>query len=206
VEQLLDQLKNWIVSSVGDWGYLAVFFLNALESACIPVPSEITMPVAGLLAHEGKLSFVWAAVLGAVANLAGSWVAYGVGRGGGRPILLRYGRYILVKPHDIERADRWFERYGDRAVFLARLLPVIRTFISLPAGVARMPFWRFSLLTLIGCLPWSFALTGAGYLLGENWERILPYTEPVSYTIAAGVAIMVGWWVIKRMRSAGAAG
>jgi membrane protein DedA with SNARE-associated domain len=206
VEQLLDQLKNWIVSSVGDWGYLAVFFLNALESACIPVPSEITMPVAGLLAHEGKLSFVWAAVLGAVANLAGSWVAYGVGRGGGRPILLRYGRYILVKPHDIERADRWFERYGDRAVFLARLLPVIRTFISLPAGVARMPFWRFSLLTLVGCLPWSFALTGAGYLLGENWERILPYTEPVSYTIAAGVAIMVGWWVIKRMRSAGAAG
>ena len=206
MEQLLDQLKNWIVNSIGDWGYLAVFVLNALESACIPVPSEITMPVAGLLAHEGKLSFFWAVVLGAVANLAGSWVAYGLGRGGGRPFLLRYGRYILVKPHDIERADRWFERYGDRAVFLARLLPVIRTFISLPAGVARMPFWRFSLLTLIGCLPWSFALTGAGYLLGENWERILPYTEPVSYTIAAAVAIMVGWWLIKRLRSAGATG
>ncbi|MDQ4149387.1 MAG: DedA family protein [Actinomycetota bacterium] len=202
MEQLLDQLKEWIVASVGSWGYLAVFVLMALESACIPIPSEVTMPVAGLLAHEGKLSFFWAGFLGAVANLAGSWAAYGIGRGGGRSLLLKYGRYILIKPHDIERADRWFERYGDRAVFFTRLLPVVRTFISLPAGVARMPFWRFSVLTLIGCIPWSFALTAAGYVLGDNWERILPYIEPLSYLIAAVLAIMVGVWWMRRVRAA----
>jgi membrane protein DedA with SNARE-associated domain len=174
----------------------------ALESACIPIPSEVTMPVAGLLAQQGKLSFFWAGMLGAVANLAGSWVAYGLGRGGGRTFLLRYGRYVLIKPHDIERADRWFERHGDWAVLSSRLLPVIRTFISLPAGVARMPFLRFSVLTLVGCLPWSFALTAAGYLLGENWERILPYTEPITYFIAVVVAIMGVMWLVKRVRSA----
>jgi membrane protein DedA with SNARE-associated domain len=108
----------------------------------------------------------------------------------------------LIKPHDIERADRWFERHGDWAVLSSRLLPVIRTFISLPAGVARMPFLRFSVLTLVGCLPWSFALTAAGYLLGENWERILPYTEPITYFIAVVVAIMGVMWLVRRVRSA----
>lgn len=199
---LIDQVKQFIVASVGSWGYLGVFLLMTLESACIPIPSEITMPVAGLLAAEGRLSFFWAATLGAVANVAGSWIAYWAGATGGRPFLEKYGRFVLLRPHDLERADRWFEKYGDAAAFFSRLLPVVRTFISLPAGIARMPFWRFTILTFIGSLPWSFALTLAGYLLGENWERILPYTEPVSYAIAAGALLLLAVWLIHRARRA----
>lgn len=200
MEHLLDQFKNLVVDSVGQWGYLAIFVLMAAESACIPIPSEVTMPVGGLLAAEGRLSFLWVGILGAVANLVGSWAAYAAGRGGGRQLLMRYGRYVLIKPHEIEKADRWFERYGDSAVFFSRLLPVVRTFISLPAGVARMPLGRFSLLTLLGCLPWSFALAYAGFLLGENWEKILPYLEPVSYSIAALLAVVVGFWFVRRLQ------
>lgn len=197
--ELLDQLKEFIVASVGSSGYLGVFVLMTLESACIPIPSEITMPVAGLLAAEGRLSFFWAGTLGAVANVAGSWIAYGAGAAGGRPFLEKYGRYVLIRSHDLDRADRWFQRYGDAAAFFSRLLPVVRTFISLPAGVARMPFLRFTLLTLLGSLPWSFGLTWAGYLLGDNWESILPYTEPISYGIAGILVILIGWWLIRRL-------
>lgn len=199
VAELLDQLKEWIVTSVGSWGYPGVFLLMTLESACIPIPSEITMPVAGLLAAEGRLSFFWAGLVGALANVAGSWIAYGAGAAGGRPFLERYGRFVLIRPHDLDRADRWFEKYGDAAAFFSRLLPVVRTFISLPAGISRMPFGRFSLLTFLGSLPWSFALTWAGFLLGENWERILPYTEPVSYAMAGALAVAITVWIVRRV-------
>lgn len=158
------------------------------------------MPVAGLLAAEGNLSFFWAGMAGAGANVAGSWIAYFAGARGGRPLLEKYGRYVLIKEHDLDRADRWFERHGDAAVFFSRLLPVVRTFISLPAGVSRMPFVRFTVLTFLGCLPWSFALTGAGYLLGENWDRILPYTEPVTYALAAVLGIALAVWIAARLR------
>lgn len=201
MEHLLDQFKDLIVESVGQWGYVGIFVLMALESACIPIPSEVTMPVGGLLAAEGKLSFFLVGMIGAIANLVGSWLAYGVGRFGGRSFLLRYGRYVLIKAHDVERADEWFERYGSSAVFFSRLLPVVRTFISLPAGVAKMPLIRFSVLTFIGCLPWSFALAWAGWLLGDNWEQILPYMEPVSYALAAIVAVVVIVWAVKRLRA-----
>ncbi|HVE76796.1 MAG TPA: DedA family protein [Actinomycetota bacterium] len=206
MEQLLDALKEWIVAYVGDAGYWAVFILMALESACIPLPSEVTMPVAGLLAAEGKMSFFWAGMIGAFANLAGSWAAYAVGRSGGRTLLERYGKYVLIKQHDIERADKWFEKYGDAAVFFSRLLPVVRTFISLPAGVARMPLIKFSVLTFLGCLPWSFALLWAGYVLGEHWETILPYTEPIAYVIGGLILIVVVIWYVRKIRKARAAG
>lgn len=199
---LLDQLKEFIVASVGSWGYLAVFLLMTLESACIPIPSEVTMPVAGLLASQGKLSFFWVGLMGAGANVAGSWIAYLAGAAGGRPLLEKYGRYVLIKEHDLDRADAWFERHGDAAVFISRLLPVIRTFISLPAGIARMPFLRFTILTFLGSLPWSFALTWAGYLLGANWDRILPYTEPVTYTLAGGLLTLMVVWLVRRARRA----
>ncbi|MGH6780774.1 MAG: DedA family protein [Sphingomonadaceae bacterium] len=125
---MLDQLKEAIVSSVGNWGYLAIFVLMVAESACIPLPSEVTMPVGGLLAAEGRLDFFLVGLLGAAGNLVGSWLAYAFGRAEGRKLLVRYGRFIMVRPHDIERADRWFDRYGDSAVFFSRLLPVVRTF------------------------------------------------------------------------------
>ncbi|MGH2772827.1 MAG: DedA family protein [Actinomycetota bacterium] len=201
MEQLLEQFKEFIVASVGSWGYWAIFVLMAAESALIPIPSEVTMPVGGLLAAEGKLSFFLVGMIGAVANLVGSWLAYWFGLAGGRSLLERYGRYILIKPHDIERADRWFQKYGGRAVFLGRLLPVIRTFISLPAGIARMKFWPFTVLTFLGCVPWSFALAYAGLVLGDNWEEILPYTEPVAYAIAGLLALYVVYWAFKRLRA-----
>lgn len=198
VTELLDAFKEWIVASVGSWGYTGIFVLMALESACIPIPSEVTMPVGGLLASEGKLSFFWVGMVGALANLAGSLVAYSAGMGGARPLLEKHGRYLLIRRHDLERADAWFERYGDWAVFVSRLLPVVRTFISLPAGVARMPLLRFSVLTFVGCLPWSFALAWTGLLLGDNWERILPYMEPVSYAIAALLLVGLIYWFVRR--------
>lgn len=201
MEQLLDGLKDLITTSVGSWGYLGIFVLMTLESALVPIPSEVTMPVGGLLAAEGKLSFIAVGVIGAVANLVGSLLAYWLGRAGGRSFLMKHGRRILIRPHDIERADVWFERYGDSAVFFSRLLPVVRTFISLPAGVARVPLLRFSVLTLAGCLPWAFALAGAGYALGDNWEQILPYTEPVTYAVGGLIAVIVLIWIAKRIRS-----
>lgn len=201
MEQLLDGLKDLITTSVGSWGYLGIFVLMTLESALVPIPSEVTMPVGGLLAAEGKLSFIAVGVIGAVANLVGSLLAYWLGRAGGRSFLMKHGRRILISPHDIERADVWFERYGDSAVFFSRLLPVVRTFISLPAGVARVPLLRFSVLTLAGCLPWAFALAGAGYALGDNWEQILPYTEPVTYAVGGLIAVIVLIWIAKRIRS-----
>jgi membrane protein DedA with SNARE-associated domain len=200
--ELLNSLKEWIVDSVGTWGYLGIFILMLLESACIPLPSEVTMPVAGLLAAEGKLSFVAVGLVGAAANLAGSALAYVVGATGGRPLLEKYGKYLLIKRHDLERADRWFEKRGDSAVFFSRLLPVVRTFISLPAGVSRMPFGRFSVLTFLGSLPWCFALAWAGFLLGDNWDRILPYIEPVSYVIAILLVILIAVWFVRRFARA----
>lgn len=200
MEQLLDAFKNWIVDFVGQGGYWGIFVLMALESALIPIPSEVTMPVGGLLAAEGRLSFFWVGMVGAFANLAGSWAAYALGRGEGRKLLFKYGKYVLIRPHDIVKADRWFEKYGDSTVFFSRLLPVVRTFISLPAGVAKMPLLRFSALTFAGCLPWSFALAYAGLKLGENWEKLLPYFEPVSYAIAGVLVIAIAFWFVRRTR------
>src|SRR5437868_1782704 len=152
-----------------------------LESACIPIPSEITMPVGGLLASQGKLWLPLVILDGTLANLAGSLISYYVGRGEGRALLLRYGRYVLIRPHDVERADEWFARYGPPAVFFSRMLPVLRTFISLTAGVARMELRRFSVLTVLGCLPCVTALAVVGYYLVQHWDRVLTCTRQLVY-------------------------
>ncbi|MCA1840466.1 MAG: DedA family protein [Actinomycetota bacterium] len=196
---ILDAVKIWIENSVGHSGYLAIFVLMLLESACIPIPSEVTMPVGGLLAAAGKLSFWWVGLIGAVANVAGSLVAYYVGAHGGRTFLLKYGRFLLIKPHDIERSEAWFTRYGTGAVFFSRLVPVARTFISLPAGIAKMPIRRFIALTFAGCVPWAFALTWAGYALGRSWKKILPFMDAATYAIAALTVLVIGVWGIRRL-------
>jgi membrane protein DedA with SNARE-associated domain len=180
----MEAFQEFITRSVGDWGYLAVFVLMALESACIPIPSEVTMPVAGWLASRGDLNFIAVGVLGAVANLAGSWAAYAVGATGGRALVVRYGRILRLRPHHLDRAEEWFRRYGDATVFWSRLLPVVRTFISLPAGAARMKLGRFSAYSLLGSLPWSFGLAAGGYVLGSNWKRLASNIEVVGYVVA----------------------
>ncbi|HYY08880.1 MAG TPA: DedA family protein, partial [Actinomycetota bacterium] len=153
---MLGILNDLVTRLIGDYGYLAVFLLMVLESACIPVPSEVTMLFGGALASAAfagsgePLDLVWVGAVGTLGNLAGSWLAYWAGAVGGRPLVERFGRYLLILPHEVDRAHAWFERRGELTVFVSRLLPVIRTFISLPAGVARMPFWRFTIYTVLG--------------------------------------------------------
>jgi membrane protein DedA with SNARE-associated domain len=198
---MLEWLEHVITTYLGEYGYLAVFVLMLLESACIPIPSEVTMVFGGFLVSRGDLSFFWVAMIGTIANVIGSWLAYWVGYVGGRPLINRWGRFILLREHELDRAHDWFERRGELAVFVSRLLPVIRTFISLPAGVARMNFWKFTLYTFLGCLPWTFALTWAGMLLGENWETFLRYGDPISWAIAGITVAVIAWWLIRRIRA-----
>jgi membrane protein DedA with SNARE-associated domain len=208
---LLDTLHELIVQLIGDHGYLAVFVLMVLESACIPVPSEVTMLFGGALASpefagEGRqLDLVAVGLLGTAGNLVGSWLAYWAGAVGGRPLIDRFGRYLLILPHEVDRAHEWFERRGELAVFVSRLLPVIRTFISLPAGVARMPFWRFTVYTTLGCLPWTFALAWLGFELGERWTTVEAVLQPIAWAIAAVLVVLGAWWIARRYRKVRAA-
>lgn len=185
-------------------GWPGVVFLMAIESACVPFPSEIIMPLAGwFLVKDQGLGWEWlivAAFFGALGNTIGSLGAYYVGAWGGRSFLLRYGRYLLITPRDLDTADRWFAKYGDHAAFTSRLLPVIRTFISLPAGIAHVNVVRFTVLTFAGSFLWSLGLAAAGYALGEHWERILPWFRPVSIPIAIAVALAFAWHIWHRLK------
>jgi membrane protein DedA with SNARE-associated domain len=197
---VFEWLEHFITDVIGEYGYLAVFVLMVLESALIPIPSEITMVFGGFLVSRGDLDFFWTGMLGSLANVLGSWIAYWLGRYGGRPLAERWGRYLLIRKHDIDRAEAWFAVHGEATAFFSRLVPVVRTFISLPAGVAEMPFWRFTLYTFLGCLPWTYALTAAGYFLGEEWHLVERYGERVSLAIAVALAALIGWWVWRRTR------
>jgi len=203
---VFDAIEEFMTEEVAQYGYLAIFVLMVLESACVPIPSEVTMVFGGALASAGfaaagrELDLVTVALVGTAGNLVGSWLAYGAGAAGGRPLVDRFGRYLLIRPHEIDRAHEWFGRHGEAAVFFSRLLPVLRTFISLPAGVARMNFGTFTLYTLLGCLPWTFALGWAGYHLGENWETVDRIMRPFSLALTAVFTVLLAWWVIRRVR------
>ena len=181
-------------------GLLGVFVLMTLESACIPVPSEATMLFAGFNVSDGEYSLFAAVAVGSVANLVGSWIAYAIGYYGRIDILEKHGKKLHIKKSHLEWADRWFERHGDATVFFTRMLPIIRTFISLPAGVAKMPFWRFSVLTLAGCVPWVLMLTFIGKEAGDNWEQWKDSLHYVDYAVAAAIVIGVAYLVIRRWR------
>jgi membrane protein DedA with SNARE-associated domain len=192
---------------VRDSGLPAIFVLMTAESACVPIPSEATMLFAGFaVADPGSstahhhLTLLGVVAAGVLGNLVGSWIAYGVGRGGRLELLERHGRWLHVKPSHLEWADRWFARYGAPAVFFSRMLPIVRTFISLPAGVAKMPFWRFTALTLAGCVPWVLGLTLAGEAVGSNWRHVRKGFEYVDYAVLALVVAGVAYLVIRRRR------
>lgn len=169
-EKILAVLAHFIISVISSTGYGGVTLLMAIESACIPIPSEIIMPFAGYLVQQGQLNLFWVATVGAVGCNIGSAVAYWVGAWGGRPFLERYGRWVLLNMKDLDRADRFFHRFGGVAVFVGRLLPVIRTFIALPAGIARMPQIKFHVYTFLGSWPWCFLLAYVGVKLGRAWD------------------------------------
>jgi membrane protein DedA with SNARE-associated domain len=189
-------------------GYLAVFVLMLLESACIPIPSEVTMLFAGFLASPDRptdavqLNFVAVALVGVAGNVVGSWVAYAAGRALGRGPLDRWGKYVGIRSHDIDRAERWWAKRGNATVFFSRMLPVIRTFISLPAGIERMDFARFTIYTTVGCVPWVFALTGVGYALGKNWDTILGSFRVATFVIAGLVVAGLVVYFIRRRKAA----
>ena len=180
---------------IANYGYLAIFVLMVAESACIPVPSEVTMVFGGALAAGAvagaHLNLALVIAVGVAGNVVGSYIAWGVGAYGGRAAWRRWGRYVLLRPSDIDRADRWFDRHGTKAVLFGRLLPVVRTFISLPAGIARMPPVRFGIYTLIGCIPWTAALAWAGYAVGANWQHVVSAFHGVTYALVAVIVLLV---------------
>jgi membrane protein DedA with SNARE-associated domain len=171
LEKIIARLAGIIIAVISKSGYLGVLLLMTIESACIPLPSEIIMPFAGYLVYTGRFSLLWAATAGALGCNLGSVIAYEIGCYGGRPLVERYGSYVFIGRHELEMADRFFQRFGGIAVFVGRLLPVIRTFIALPAGIARMPRLRFHLYTFAGSWPWCFALAWTGMKLGEQWDK-----------------------------------
>ena len=197
---LTDPLVRFATNVVGDLGLAGVFVLMLLESACIPIPSEATMLFAGFNVSEGHYSLIAVTLVGTFANLVGSWIAYAVGYYGRIDILEKHGRKLHIKPSHLEWADRWFQRHGDATVFFTRMLPVIRTFISLPAGVARMPFWRFTVFTVAGCLPWVLLLAFIGKQVGANWEKWKDSLHYVDYAVVAAVVLGVVFLIARSRR------
>ena len=188
---------------VASYGLVAIFVLMVAESCGLPFPSEVIMPTGGLLAATGHLNLVAAIVVGAAANLVGSLIAYGIAARFGEPVLLGPGRYIGIRRHHLELADGWFQRYGMVAVLVGRLLPVVRTYISFPAGLARIELTRFSVLTFIGALPWCAALAVVGYELGKNYDRVSAPVEKGALVVAALVAIVVVIWYVRGRTDSG---
>jgi membrane protein DedA with SNARE-associated domain len=205
IAAITDRLVDFAVNVVGDLGLAGVFVLMLLESACIPVPSEATMLFAGFNVDKGEYSLFAAVAVGVVANLIGSWIAYAVGYYGRVEWLETHGRRLHIKPEHLAWADRWFARWGAPTVFFTRMLPIIRTFISLPAGVARMPFWRFTALTLLGCIPWVFLLTFIGKQAGANWTDWKDSLHYVDYAVVALIVIGAVWLFLRARRRRAAA-
>ncbi len=200
IASITASLADTATSVVGSLGLGGIFLLMVLESACIPIPSEATMLFAGFNVANHHYSLFAITVAGVLGNLVGSWIAYGVGYFGRQELLERHGRALHISPRQLQRADRWFERYGSVTVLVTRVLPLVRTFISLPAGAARMPFWRFSAFTVLGCIPWVFALGWVGLLTKSNWHSVKDALGYVDYVVVAAVVIGIVYLVIRRRR------
>ncbi|MFA5927061.1 MAG: DedA family protein [Patescibacteria group bacterium] len=205
VTDIIDILANFVVSTIDMIGYGGIFILMLVESAGIPMPSEVIMPFSGFLVADGKMGFWAVTLLGTVGNLVGSLLAYWIGAKGGRPLIEKYGKYILISKHDLDLADRWFRDYGSATTFFGRVLPIVRTYISFPAGIAGMNIWKFSFYTFLGALPWCAALTYAGIKMGNNWELIREklhnFDLAIGITIVACIVLYV-WRHIKHTRAA----
>jgi membrane protein DedA with SNARE-associated domain len=204
---ITDPLVQFAVDVIDKLGLVGVFLLMVGESACLPIPSEGTMLFAGFNVANGEYSLLVVTAVGVAANLVGSWIAYGVGYFGRVDLIEKHGRKVFIKPHHLRKADDWFERYGDATVFFSRMLPIVRTFISLPAGVAKMPFIRFTVFTVLGCIPWVFLIAFIGKEAGDNWEQWKEHLHYVDYAVIAAIAVAVVWLFVRyrRRRSTDAA-
>lgn len=195
IEWIITELSKFVINTISLMGYSGILLTMAIESACIPLPSEIIMPFSGYLVTTGQFTMLGVTLAGAVGNVLGSIVAYYAGVWGGRPFVERYGRYFLVSHHDLDVADRWFAKYGEAAVFFGRMLPVVRTFISLPAGIANMNFPRFVIFTFIGALPWCYLLAYIGVRMGEEWDNLRGYFHQFDVVVGIVLALAVGYFL-----------
>ena len=205
VARIIELLSAFIVATISALGYGGIILLMAIESACIPLPSEIIMPFSGYLVYTGELNLWLVSVAGAIGCVLGSLVAYWVGMHGGRPFIEKYGRYVLISHHDLDLADRWFDRFGEVIVFASRLLPVIRTFIAFPAGVSRMNLKKFVVYTFLGSLPWCLGLAYVGQKLGEQWDTnptLKTLFHRFDFVIGIAIVLAVIWWVWRHLRHA----
>ena len=203
IARIIEFLSGIIVATISLLGYSGIVLLMAIESACIPLPSEIIMPFAGYLVSIGQMNLWLVGIAGAVGCVLGSLVAYWVGSKGGRPLIEKYGRYFLVSPHDLDMADRWFANHGEIIVFVSRLLPAIRTFIAFPAGVARMNLKRFVIYTFAGSLPWCLGLAYIGQKLGEKWNQddtLKTWFHRFDFLIGIAALLLMGWWVWRHFK------
>jgi membrane protein DedA with SNARE-associated domain len=202
-EQLI--MEHFLILEISKYGYLAIFVLMILESACIPIPSEVVMLFGGALSSgiviagaRVHLAVFEVALIGTLGNLVGSLLAYWVGRTGGRTLVEKWGKYILLRHKDLDKAESFFDKRGESAVLVSRILPVIRTFISFPAGIAEMPIFKFSIFTVIGSLPWTFALAYSGKALAGNWQNASKYSTPISILFGVIIVAIIVWWYLKR--------
>jgi membrane protein DedA with SNARE-associated domain len=201
----LTEALAWIARTailvISTLGYAGVFALMAAESMIIPIPAELVMPFAGFLAARGDFSLWFVFLASSLGSLTGSLLSYWMGRAGGNRLVLHFGKYLLLDPSDLKRAEAYFERRGEGTIFIGRLIPVVRHLISIPAGIGRMNLKKFSLYTLAGASLWNMVLAVLGYILGQNWSRIRHYTEPVSILVAAGLAAGFVWFVAHHVRN-----
>src|SRR3982074_1822752 len=203
IARLLEFLAVIIVGIISTLGYSGIVLLMAIESACIPLPSEIIMPFSGYLVSTGQMNLWLVGLAGAVGCVLGSLVAYWVGSKGGRPLIEKYGRYVLISSHDLDIADRWFSKHGEIIVFVSRLLPGIRTFIAFPAGVARMNLPRFIIYTFAGSLPWCLGLAYIGQKLGEQWNKddtLKTWFHRFDFLIGIAFVLLAAWWIWRHIK------
>lgn len=200
MEAFLSWLSSTIIAIIETTGYAGILFLSAVESANIPVPSEIVVPFGGFLAGEGKFTLLGIVLAATLGNLLGSWISYEVAFWGGRPVLERWGKWVLITRHDLDLADRLFARFGSLIILVGRMLPVVRTFISFPAGVARMPRLKFLSYTFAGSLPWNFVLAYAGLVVGEQWHSLKQYFHTFDWLIGGVIVVGGAWWVWRHVK------
>ncbi len=201
ISELINLLADIVVKIIDFLGYSGVFFLMLIESCGIPMPSEVIMPFSGFLVAAGKMNFWLVVLLGTFGNLIGSLLAYWIGKAGGRPFLEKYGRYVLITKHDLDLADHWFTKHGQLTVFFGRLLPVIRTYISFPAGVARMDLKKFSIYTFLGALPWCILFTWLGVKMGSNWDLVRQKLHNFDLLITFIVLTLIGLYIIRHLKN-----
>jgi len=200
VTNIIDILAQFVISTIDQIGYFGIFLLMLLESCGIPMPSEVIMPFSGFLVADGRMLFWLVVAMGTLGNLAGSLLAYWMGHKGGRPLIEKYGKYILISKRDLDLADNWFKKYGDFAVFFGRLLPIIRTYISFPAGIAKMDLKRFSLYTVLGALPWTALFAWLGIKMGNNWELIRTKLHNFDLAMAILVVLFIALYVWRHLK------